>query len=145
MKAICTAALGILALLLSGCISGDEITSFVIESDGSVEFSIYKHNLTSSSEASETPEKQELARYITDLEDGSDDLFVKLAEANAQNVKVTVLRRAAPASVLVTGQIPSLPDFAVFLSEDAPFEEARFVCTALQEAQYSGIHTGAGG
>ena len=47
MKAICAAMIGMLAFLMSGCIIGDEITSFVIDPDGAVTFSTYRLNLTS--------------------------------------------------------------------------------------------------
>ena len=34
MKALCMAVIGILGILVSACVTGDEITSYVIEPDG---------------------------------------------------------------------------------------------------------------
>jgi hypothetical protein len=136
MKTAYAAVLGIVALLLSACVTGDEITSYVIDPDGSIEFSTYRNNLTSS-EAGEDA-KMDLANYIQRMEEKSGDLFTKLVEANAQVVQVTILRRASPASVLITGRIPSLNDFAVFMTEKADADH-RFVCTAISKECVQGI------
>jgi hypothetical protein len=136
MKTVYAAVLGIAALLLSACVTGDEITSYVIDPDGSIEFSTYRNNLTSS-EAGEDA-KTDLANYIRSMEEKSDDLFTKLVEANAQDVYVMVLRRASPASVLITGRIPSLNDFAVYMTEKADAEN-RVVCIAISKERVQGI------
>ena len=136
MKTVYAAVLGIAALLLSACVTGDEITSYVIDPDGSIEFSTYRNNLTSS-EAGEDA-KTDLANYIRSMEEKSDDLFTKLVEANAQAVHVMVLRRASPASVLITGRIPSLNDFAVYMTEKADAEN-RVVCIAISKERVQGI------
>ena len=136
MKTVYAAVLGIAALLLSACVTGDEITSYVIDPDGSIEFSTYRNNLTSS-EAGEDA-KTDLANYIRSMEEKSDDLFTKLVEANAQEVHVIVLRRASPASVLITGRIPSLNDLAVYMTEKADAEN-RVVCIAISKERVQGI------
>lgn len=135
MKAACLAVIGILAFLLSACVTGDEITSYVIEPDGSIEFSIYRHNLTSK----ETSEKahEELAKYISDLEEKSGSFFSDIAKANASEVQVTILRRTSPASVLIMGRFPSLDDFAAYMS--AADEDHSLVCTAISREQVRGI------
>jgi hypothetical protein len=134
MKTAHAVTLGIMALLLNACVSGDEITSYVIDPDGSVEFSVYRYNLTSSEEAD--PQK-DLAGYIRALEEKSDDLFAKLLDANAREVRVTVLRRTSPAAVVITGRIPSLPDLAAYLSEKV--EDDSLVCTAIPGESARGI------
>ena len=125
MKASCVSIIGIMAFFLSACVTGDEITSYVINPDESISFSIYRLNLTSD----ETGEKakNELAVYIQDLEEKRGDLFTKLMKGNAQEVQVTILRKASPATVLVTGRIPSLNDFAAYLSTED--KDNSIVCT----------------
>jgi len=136
MKTVYAAVLGIAALLLSACVTGDEITSYVIDPDGSIDFSTYRNNLTSS-EAGEDA-KTDLANYIRSMEEKSDDLFTKLVEANAQEVHVMVLRRASPASVLITGRIPSLNDLAVYMTEKADAENP-VICIAISKESVQGI------
>ena len=46
MKTAYAAVLGIVALLLGACITGDEITNYVIDPDGSIEFTTYRDDLT---------------------------------------------------------------------------------------------------
>ena len=96
MKAAYAAIIGVLALFFSACVSGDEITSYVIEPDGAVAFSIYRLNLTSDQTGEDA--KNELANYIQELEEKKDDPFTGFAKANAEEVKVTVLRATSPAS-----------------------------------------------
>ncbi len=136
MKTAYAAVLGIVALLLGACVTGDEITSYVIDPDGSIEFSTYRNNLTSS-EAGEDA-KTDLANYIRSMEEKSDDLFTKLVEANAEEVHVVVLRRTSPASVLITGRIPSIDDFAVYMSEKEDVDH-RFVCSSISKERVQGI------
>lgn len=136
MKTAYAAVLGIVALLLSACVTGDEITSYVIDPDGSIEFFTYRNNLTSSEVGEDA--KTDLANYLQSMEAKSDNLFTKLVEASAQEVHVTVLRRASPASVLITGRIPSLNDFAVYMTEKAD-ADYRFVCTAISKVRVQGI------
>jgi hypothetical protein len=133
MKASYVAVIAILAFSLSACITGDEITSYVIDPDGSVAFAIYRLNLTSG----ETGEKakNELTQYIRDWEEDPGSPFAK---ANAKEVAVTVFRRAAPASVLITGRFPSLNDFAAYLTEDDK-EIGRLVCTPIARERTRGF------
>ena len=135
MKTAYAAVICILAFLFGACVTGDEITSYVIDPDGSVAFSIYRLNLTSDQTGEKA--KEELANYIRDLEKQSDDFFTKLAEANAKDVKATILRSAAPASVLITGNIPSLNDLATYSSSKNDGES--FVCTPISEGRTRGI------
>ena len=136
MKTAHAAFICILAFLLSACVTGDEITGYVIEPDGSISFSIYRMNLNSNESGEKA--KEELANYIRDLEKQSGDFFTKLAKANAKEVKVAILRRTAPASVLITGRIPSLHDLAAYLSGKS--DEESFVCTAISRERMRGIH-----
>jgi hypothetical protein len=137
MKALCTAVIGILGLLVSACVTGDEITSYVFEPDGTVSFSIYRSSLAS--DQTGEAEKKDLDSYIQKLEEKQADLFAKLAKANAKEVKVAALRRNSPASILITGQIPTLTDFVSYLgdeSECAPISRERvrgFHCEESQE------------
>lgn len=135
MKAACAAVIGILAFLLSACVTGDEITSYVIDPDGSVAFSIYRLNLTSDQTGEDG--KKDLANYIRDLEEKRGSLFTNLVKANVKEVNVTVLRRAAPASVLITGRISSFDDFAAYFSEKD--EESSVVCTPISRERTRGI------
>ena len=116
MKSIYAAIISMLAFLMSGCITKDEITSVVIDPDGAVAFSIYRLNITSDQNGEDG--KKEFAKYIRGLEEKSDAYFETLAKANAKDVKVTILRKDAPASVLITARIPSLKDLAASLSDD---------------------------
>ena len=115
MKTACAAVIGILVLFFSACVTGDEITSYVIDPDGAVSFSIYRSNLASDQTGENA--KKDLDSYIQKLEEKQDDLFGKLAKANAKEVNVAVIRRTSPASVLITGQIPTLADFVSYLGE----------------------------
>lgn len=83
MKALCAAVIGILGLLLSACVTGDEITSYVIDPDGAVAFSIYRLNLTSDEKKAEDATK-ELTNYIRDLEEKRKGIFTKLEESKRQ-------------------------------------------------------------
>jgi hypothetical protein len=116
MKAAYVAAIGILALLFSGCIVGDGVMNFVIDPDGAVTVSNYRANLTSDQKGEDA--KKELADFIRDLEQKSGSDFAKLEKAEAKDVKVMILRSAAPASFLVTARIPSLKDLAVYFSDN---------------------------
>jgi hypothetical protein len=131
MKAICAAMIGMLAFLTSGCITKDEITSFVIDPDGAVTFSTYRLNIASDKEGEEG--KKELADHIRGLEEKNGGDFADLVKANAKDVKITILRKAAPASVLITAQIPSLKDLAAYLSD------SDITCTAISTERTRGI------
>jgi hypothetical protein len=136
MKALCIALIGILGLLVTACVTGDDITSYVINPDGSVELSIYRLGLTSNEKKAEDA-KEDLTNYIRDLEEMRGNLLTQLAKANAQEVRVAILRRASPASVLITGHIPSLNDFAAYLSEED--KESSFVCTPISRERTHGL------
>jgi|WetSurSiteA1Bulk_404760.scaffolds.fasta_scaffold04589_4 hypothetical protein len=131
MKAICATLIGMLAFLTSGCITKDEITSVVIDPDGAVTFSIYRLNITSDQKGEDG--KREFADYIRGLEEKKDTDFANLVKVNAKDVNVTILRKAAPASVLITARIPSLKDLAAGLSDDD------FQCTAISTERTRGI------
>jgi hypothetical protein len=128
MKVLCAAVIGFLGLLLSACVTGDEITNYVIDRDGAVDFSIYRLNLTSD-EKKAADAKEDLSNCIRDLEQMRGNLFTQFAKANAHEVRVAILRKASPASVLITGHIPSLNDFAAYLSEED--KDSSFVCTPI--------------
>ena len=135
MKTAYAAVICILAFLFSACVTGDEITSYVIDPDGSISFSIYRLNLTSDQAGEKA--KEELANYIQQLEEKSNDFFTKLAKANAKEVKATILRKASPASVLITGRFPSINDIAAYASEED--KESKTVCTAISGERTRGI------
>ena len=135
MKAAYAAIIGVLALFFSACVSGDEITSYVIEPDGAVAFSIYRLNLTSDQTGEDA--KNELANYIQELEEKKDDPFTGFAKANAEEVKVTVLRATSPASVLIAGRFPSLEDFAAYISGED--KDSGPVCTPISTEHTRGL------
>jgi hypothetical protein len=135
MKTACATILCTLAFLTSACVTGDEITSYVIEADGTIAFSIYRQDLASDQTGEEA--KRELAQYIRSLEDRSDSLFTDLAKGHAQEVEVAILRSAFPASVLITGRIPSLHDFAAYLSNED--DDSSFVCTPFSQDRTHGL------
>jgi hypothetical protein len=135
MKAVCAAVLAILAFLLSACVTGYEITSYVIEPHGAIAFSIYRLNLTSDQTGEDA--KKDLANYLQELEEMRGALFTKLVKANAKEVSVTILRKASPASVLITGRFPSLNDFAAYISEED--EDSSLVCTPTSSECTRGI------
>jgi len=135
MKAACAAVIGILAFFLSACVTGDEVTNYVIDPDGSVSFSIYRLNLTTDQTGEEA--KKDLTNYIRELDERRGDLFTKLMKGNAKEVNVTILRRASPASGLITGQIPSLNDFAAYISEKD--EDISLVCTPILRERTRGF------
>jgi len=131
MKAV-YATICFLAFFLSGCVTGDEITSYVIDSDGTIAFSIYRLNLISHEPGEKA--KSELTKYIQDLEKHPGDRFAK---ANAKKVQVTVIRKASPASALITGRFPSLNNFASYLSED--YGDSRLVLTPIASERTRGL------
>jgi hypothetical protein len=135
MKAACSAVIGLLALFSSACVTGDEITSYVIDPDGSTSFSIYRLNLTSDQKGEEA--KRDLSSYIQELEWKRGNLFTNLVKANADEIKVAILRRGTPASVLITGRFPTLNDFASYISEED--EESSLVCTPVFRESTRGI------
>jgi hypothetical protein len=116
MKSISAIAICILTVLFSACIVGDEITNYVIDRDGSISFAIYRANLTSDQIGKKGEE--ELANYLRNQKEKRDSVFTQLVKANATNVKISVLRKASPASVLITGRIPSLNDFAAYINAE---------------------------
>ena len=105
--------------------------NFVIDPDGAVTVSKYRSNLTSDQRGEDA--KKELADFVRDLEQKSGSDFAKLEKANAKDVTVMILRRAAPASFLVTARIPSLKDLAVYMSDKDTD------CTALSTERTRGI------
>jgi hypothetical protein len=131
MKVLCVAIIGILGVLASACVTGDEITTYVIEPDEAVSFHIYRSNLASDQTGESG--KQDLDSSIQKLEEKQADLFAKLAKANAQEVKVAVLRRISPASVMITGQIPTLTDFVSYLGDECE-------CTPISRERIRGFH-----
>jgi hypothetical protein len=135
MKVAYAAVICILAFLLSACVTGDEITSYVIEPDGAIAFSIYRINLTSDQAGEDA--KKDLANYLQGLEEMRAALFTKLVKANAKEVSVTILRKASPASVLIAGRFPSLNDFAAYISEED--EDSSLVCTPISRERTRGI------
>ncbi len=130
MKAACAVIICILVLFQSACVTGDEITSYVMEPDGTVSFYIYRPNLASDQTGEDG--KKDLDSYIQKMEEKQGDLFTKLAKANAKEVKVAVLRSISPASVLITGQIPSLTDFVSYLGEESE-------CTPISRERIRGF------
>jgi hypothetical protein len=130
MKALCTAVIGILGLLVSACVTGDEITTYVIERDGAVSFHIYRSNLTSGQTGDAA--KEDLDSYVKNLEEKQDDIFAKLAKANAEEVKVAVLRKTSPASILITGRIPTLTDFVSYFGDESE-------CTPISRERIRGF------
>ncbi len=135
MKVLCVAIIGILGVLASACVTGDEITSYVIDQDGAVALSIYRLNLNSGQPGEKG--KKELDSYIRDLDKKRGNPFTKLVKAKATGVKVTILRKAYPASVLITGHIPSLNDFAAYLGEED--KDSSFVCTPISRERTRGL------
>ena len=131
MKAICAAMISMLAFLMSGCITKDEITSVVIDPDGAVSFSIYRLNITSDQKGEDG--KKEFADYIRGLEEKNGSDIKDLVKTNATDVKITILRKAAPASVLISARWPSLKDFTAGLSDDD------INCTAISTEHTRGI------
>jgi hypothetical protein len=127
MKSISAIAICILTVLFSACIVGDEITNYVIDRDGSISFAIYRINLTSNQKGEKG--EAELANYLRNQKEKRDSMFAQLVKAKASDVKISVLRRNSPASVLITGRIPSLNDFASYINtEDA---NGSLVCRAI--------------
>jgi hypothetical protein len=122
-------------LLLSGCVTGDEITYYIVDPDGTVAFSIYRLNLTSDEKGENA--KKDLTNYVRGLEENRDSLLLKLAKANAGEVSVKILRRTSPASVLITGRIPSLNDFAAYASETG--KQDSIICTSVSRERTRGI------
>jgi hypothetical protein len=135
MKAAYAAVICILAFLLSACVTGDEITSYVIESDGAISFSIYRLNLTSDQAGEDA--KKDLANYLQEMDEMRGAPFTKLVKANAKEVSVTILRQVSPASVLITGRFPSLNDFAAYISEED--EDSILVCAPISRERIRGI------
>jgi hypothetical protein len=133
MKISCAAMISILAIYFSACVTGDEITSYVVEPDGAIAFSIYRLNLTS--DQTDEEGRKDLAEYIRELENKSGELFTNLTEANAKQVDVAVLRPASPASVLITGIIPSLDDFSAYISE----ADGSVICTPISKGETQGL------
>jgi hypothetical protein len=131
MKAAYMAAIAIMALLFSGCIVGDEIMNFVIDPDGAVTVSKYRANPTSDQKGENA--KKEPADFVRDLAQKSGSDFSKLEKANAKDVKIMILRKAAPASFLLTARIPSLKDLAVYISDKDTD------CTAISTERARGI------
>jgi hypothetical protein len=135
MKASCAAVTAILAFLFSACVTGDEITSYVIEPDGAIVFSIYRLYLTSDQTGEDA--KKDLANYLQEMDEMRGALFTKLVKANAKEVSVTIVRKASPASVLITGRFPSLNDFAAYISEED--DDSSLVCTTTSRELTRGI------
>jgi len=122
MKVACAAIACVLVLFQSACVTGDEITTYVIEPDEAVSFYIYRSNLASDQTGEKG--KEDLDSYMQKLEEKQADLFTRLAKANAKEVRVAVLRMTSPASVVIAGRIPTLTDLFVYLGEESE-------CTAI--------------
>jgi hypothetical protein len=135
MKSVCTTFIGILALFLSGCVTGDEITNYVVNSDGSISLCIYRSNLTSD-QTGENGQK-DLDSYVQKLEERRGALFEKLEQANASDVQVAVSHRASPASLPITGRIPLLNDLAAYLSQE--LKSSSLACTAVSSEYTRGF------
>ena len=88
MKAAYIAGIGILARFLSACVTGDQVTSYVIGPDGAIAFPITRINLTSDQTGEDA--KKDFVKYLQELDEMRGAFFTKLVKANAKEVNVTI-------------------------------------------------------
>jgi hypothetical protein len=135
MRAVYALMICMPVLFQSACATGDEIESYLIEPDGAVDFSIYRINLHSQ-EAGEKA-KKELAGFIHNMEKKRGSPFIELAKVHAMKVNVEILHKNSPASVLITGRIPSLNNFAAYFSGE--YKNSSIICTPISRERTHGL------
>jgi len=96
----------LLLLMAGGCVVGDELTTFTLNSDGSADLVVFRSNLHST-EKGEKGEK-ELAEYRENFEKQSHDDFRRIREAGGDIVRTSWVRAKAPYSNVVHAHFPDM-------------------------------------
>lgn len=107
-------AVSLLALLVSGCVIGDQLTTFTIQPDGSADFVVFRSNLRSTEKGEKGA--NELADYKARFDARTDDELARVAEAGGAAVEASWLRGQVPFSNLVRARFPNSAALEKFLT-----------------------------
>lgn len=102
----------LLILVASGCVVGDELTTFTLNSDGSADLVVFRSNLHST-EKGEKGEK-ELAEYRENFEKQSHDDFRRIRDARGEIVLTSWVRAQAPFSNVIHAHFPDTKSLEKF-------------------------------
>lgn len=94
----------LLILVASGCVVGDELTTFTLNPDGSTDLVIFRSNLHST-EKGEKGEK-ELAEYRANFEKQADGEFRRIQDAGGEIILSSWVRAQAPFSNVIHARFP---------------------------------------
>lgn len=94
----------ILILVAGGCVVGDELTTFTLNSDGSADLVVFRSNLHST-EKGEKAEK-ELGEYQANFDKQADGDFQRMRDAGGQVMLASWVRGRAPFSNVVHARFP---------------------------------------
>src|SRR5689334_3482312 len=86
----------VLILFAGGCVIGDQLTTFTLNSDGSADLVVFRSNLHST-EKGEKGEK-ELAEYKVKFDSQEDGDFQRIRDAGGQVMLTSWVRTRAPYS-----------------------------------------------
>ncbi|MGE5195102.1 MAG: hypothetical protein ACM3U2_21620 [Deltaproteobacteria bacterium] len=100
----CTRLPLVLILFAGGCVVGDELTTFTLNSDGSADLVVFRSNLHSTENA-ELREK-ELAEYKANFDAQADGDFRRIRDAGGQIMLTSWVRAQAPFSNVVHARFP---------------------------------------
>lgn len=96
----------VLILFASGCVIGDELTTFTLNPDGSADLVVFRSNLHST-EKGEKGEK-ELAEYRANFDKQANGDFRRIRDGGGQVVLASWVRARAPYSNVVYAHFPDM-------------------------------------
>lgn len=94
----------ILILFAGGCVVGDELTTFTLNSDGSADLVVFRSNLHSTEKGEKAA--KELADYQANFDKQTDGDFQRIRDAGGQLMLASWVRARAPLSNVVHAHFP---------------------------------------
>ena len=111
------------ALLLSGCIVLDEVTTISVHPDGSASLLIYHSNVRSTEEDANAA--NELQRYAEDFDARRSDDFARIAQAGGEVVDARWLQREVPYSGVIVAKLPTATSLEKLFSIEGKSDDLR--------------------
>lgn len=94
----------VLFLFVSGCVIGDELTTFTLKPDGSADLVVFRSNLHSTQKGEKA--EKELAEYQANFDKQADGDFRRIRDAGGKVVLASWVRMQAPYSTVVHAHFP---------------------------------------
>ena len=111
------------ALLLSGCIVQDEVTTISVRPDGSATLVVFHSNVRSTEEGSKAAE--ELRQFVESFDARSSDDFVRIRQSGGEAIDGQWLQREVPYSNLISARLPNAAALEKLCSIEGKDDELR--------------------